>query len=207
MIRCFKPFWSLYLLYFTFSCKLLKILIKTYRKYFIKPTINLFALLLIISFFSCKPEKKESDNEVHAMWTSFLSNLDAQDKVAFKNASGEAIRCYDCLENTPSERQKMNILRGKDSLWYKKMYETLIYIPIDSFTANDYDILFNPQFVNILQENETKIIRDETNDITYAHILVTTTLPTLNFEGAQHSFSFVKGNDGQWKLNEINTIP
>lgn len=166
-----------------------------------------FFLLLTITAVSCQQEKKASGDDVSVMWASFLSDLTTEDKEAFKDASAETIRCYDCLENTPSEVQHMNLLRENDSLWYSKIYDDLIYIPIDSFIANDYDILFNPNFINILKENETIISSEETNGVTYAHILVTTTLPTAFFEGAQHIFSFVKNEDDVWKLNEIGTIP
>jgi len=166
-----------------------------------------FFLLLTITSVSCQQGKKASGDDVSVMWASFLSDLSAEDKEAFKKASGETIRCYDCLENTPSEVQYMNLLRENDSLWHSKIYEDLIYIPIDSFIDNDYDILFNPTFTNILQENETIFSSEETNGITYAHILVTTTLPTAFFDGAQHIFSFVKNEDDVWKLNEIDTIP
>lgn len=172
-----------------------------------KISLSLFLLLLTITSVSCRQEKKTSSDDVTVMWTSFLSKLAAEDKEAFKNTSGETIRCYDCLENTPSEAQQMNFLRENDSLWYDKIYDDLIYIPIDSFIANEYDILFNPKFINILQENETVISSEETNGIIYTHILVTTTLPTAFFEGGQHMFSFEKTTDGDWKFYEISTIP
>ncbi|SIQ89574.1 hypothetical protein [Maribacter ulvicola] len=172
-----------------------------------KLTLNVFVILLTITSFSCKQEKQLPNNEVSKMWSQFLRDLEINDKVAFKKASGETIRCYDCLENTPSEMKKMSLLRENDALYYNKIYDNLIYIPIDSFIANDYDILFNPQFINILQENETIIVREVTEGKTYAHILVTTTLPTAFFEGGQHNFSFIKIKDGQWRLNEISTIP
>jgi len=172
-----------------------------------KISLSLFLLLLTITSVSCRQEKNASGDDVTVMWTSFLSNLAAEDKEAFKNISGETIRCYDCLENTPSEAQQMNFLRENDSLWYDKIYDDLIYIPIDSFIANDYDILFNPKFINILQENETVISSEETNGIKYTHILVTTTPPTAFFEGGQHMFSFEKTTDGDWKFYEISTIP
>jgi hypothetical protein len=164
-------------------------------------------LLLTITSFSCKQEKKALGDEVTVMWTSFLSDLEAEDKEAFKNTSAATIRCYDCLENTPSEVQKMNLLRDTDSLWYHKIYDDLINIPIDQFIENDFDILFNPQFVKILRDNDISFLEDKENEVTTVHILVTTTPPTAEFEGAQHSFSFTKTIDGVWKLNEISTIP
>uniref|UniRef100_UPI0025BDAA57 hypothetical protein n=1 Tax=Maribacter sp. TaxID=1897614 RepID=UPI0025BDAA57 len=82
-----------------------------------------------------------------------------------------------------------------------------IYIPIDSFIANDYDILFNQKFIHILRENETVISNEDKNGVDFAHILVTTTLPTAFFEGRQHIFSFRKHEEGVWKLNEISTVP
>lgn len=72
-----------------------------------KQCLILFALLLVIFSSSCQQEKKESGDDVTNIWTSFLSDLEAEDKEAFKNSSAETIRCYDCLENTPSEVQQM----------------------------------------------------------------------------------------------------
>lgn len=163
--------------------------------------------LLVVTFMSCQQKKKASGDDVTVMWTSFLSDLEAKDKVAFKHSSDKTIRCYDCLENTPSEVQQMNLLRENDSLWYDKIYEDFIYIPIDSFIANDYDILFNQKFIHILRENETVISNEDKNGAVFAHILVTTTLPTAFFEGGQHIFSFKKNKNDEWKLNEIGTIP
>ena len=157
-----------------------------------KHCLILFALLPVIFSSSCKQEKKASGDDVTVMWTSFLSDLKAEDKEAFKNSSAETVRCYDCLENTPSEAHQISILRELDSLWYVKIYEDLIYIPIDSFIANDYDILFNPQFISILQQNETIYLSEQKEGVTYAHILVTTRPPTAFFEGGQHSFFICK---------------
>ena len=163
--------------------------------------------LLVVTFMSCQQKKKASGDDVTVMWTSFLSDLEAKDKVAFKHSSDKTIRCYDCLGNTSSEVQQMNLLRENDSLWYDKIYEDFIYIPIDSFIANDYDILFNQKFIHILRENETVISNEDKNGVAFAHILVTTTLPTAFFEGGQHIFSFKKNKNDEWKLNEIGTIP
>lgn len=163
--------------------------------------------LLVVTFMSCQQEKKASSDDVTVMWTSFLSDLEAKDKVAFKQSSDKTIHCYDCLENTRSEVQQMNLLRENDSLWYDKIYEDFIYIPIDSFIANDYDILFNQKFIHMLRENETVISNEDKNGVVFAHILVTTTLPTAFFEGGQHIFSFKKNKNDEWKLNEIGTIP
>ncbi|WP_291963624.1 hypothetical protein [Maribacter sp.] len=171
----------------------------------IKPL--LCVLLLVVTFMSCQQKKKASGDDVTVMWTSFLSDLEAKDKVAFKHSSEKTIRCYDCLENTPSEVQQMNLLRENDALWYDKIYEDFIYIPIDSFIANDYDILFSQKFIHILRENETIILNEDKNGVAFAHILVTTTLPTAFFEGGQHIFSFRKHEEGVWKLNEISTVP
>ncbi|MEP3372060.1 MAG: hypothetical protein ABJO28_08200 [Maribacter dokdonensis] len=172
-----------------------------------KLTHILIALLLTITSVSCQQKKKASGDDVAVMWTSFLSDLEAKDKVAFKHSSDKTIRCYDCLENTPSEVQQMNLLRENDALWYDKIYDDFIYIPIDSFIAKDYDILFNQKFIHMLRENETVISNEAKNGVAFAHILVTTTLPTEFFEGGQHIFSFKKNKNDEWKLNEIGTIP
>ena len=162
--------------------------------------------LLIVFCFSCKHEKKQVAEELPSQWITFLNHLETNDKVAFKKASGKTIYCYDCLENTPAEMEKMNLMRDTDSLWYDKIYENLVYIPIDSFILNDYDIFFNPKFVQLLKENETLFRYNEESGIERLHIYVTTTPPTAFFEGGQHSFSFTKMND-EWKFTETSTIP
>ncbi|MEP2281043.1 hypothetical protein [Maribacter sp.] len=172
-----------------------------------KLTLNLFVFLLLIFSISCKQKKQLPNNEDSKMWSQFLNILENNDTLAFKKASYKTIRCYDCLENTPFESEQMNILREQDSLWYDKIYDDLINIPIDSFVANDYNIQFKPEFIKVLQKNETIVMKDEGNNSIFAHILVTTTPPTLDFEGGQHSFTFFKDKDGKWKLNEISTIP
>lgn len=171
-----------------------------------KHCLSLFALLLLIVSLSCKQDRKLTSVAVFTMWSHFLNTLETNDKMAFKKASAESIRCYDCLENTPSEAQQINILRETDSLWYDKIYDDLIYIPIDRFIDNDFDILFNPQFAQILRDNDISFFEDNKNDVIKVHILVTTTPPSENFEGGQHSFSFTKMND-KWKFTEIGTIP
>ncbi|SNR53074.1 hypothetical protein SAMN04488009_2169 [Maribacter sedimenticola] len=177
-----------------------------FKTYFKKPLLRILVLLLFISSWSCQQDKKDSNDELSTMWSSFLSDLAARDKVAFKNASGNVIRCYDCLENTPTEREYISRLRDTDSLWYETIYQDLIYISVDSFIAKDYDIMFNKPFINLLRTNETIQLMDTIDDTITADILVTTTPPTLNFEGAQHSFTFIKTNAG-WKFKEVATIP
>lgn len=170
-----------------------------------KLRLSLYTVLVVLCF-SCKQENKQVAEELPSEWTAFLNNLETKNKVAFKKASGETIYCYDCLENTPAEMEKMNLMRDTDSLWYDKIYKDLVYIPIDSFIQNDYDIFFNPKFVQLLKENETLIRYNKESGIDRLHIYVTTTPPTAFYEGGQHSFSFSKMND-EWKLTEINTIP
>ena len=132
--------------------------------------------------------------------------IESNQRKGFKKISSESIRCCLCLENTYTEQREIEILRENDSLWYDKIYEALIYIPIDSFVKKDFDLIFNPEFVKILKENKTIFYKRVIEGIEYYEILVTTTEPTLDHEGRQHSFQFIKVN-GEWKFNGIGTIP
>jgi len=168
-------------------------------------------LTITLTFFSCNRIKKNTKNEfrkseISETWNDFLNILESNREKDFIELSSEKIRCYLCLENTDFERKEMEILRESDSLWYDKIYDDLIYIPIDSFVKKDFDLIFNPEFVKILKENETIFHKRIIDGIEYYEVLVTTTKPTSSHEGGQHNFQFKK-NNGKWKFNEIGTIP
>ncbi|WP_062056300.1 hypothetical protein [Aquimarina longa] len=174
-----------------------------------KRFISIFTILLIT--LSCsqqkkKSEKKHSENEISQTWDDFLKIISSNDKIKFKEISNTSIRCYLCLENTSSEQEELEILRKTDSLWYDKIYDDKIYIPIDSFIANEFDLIFNSEFVAILKTKTTKFHKREIDGIEYYEILVTTTDPTITHEGGQHSFQFKKVSK-KWKFNDIGTIP
>ena len=168
-------------------------------------------LNIILISFSCNRIKKDAknglrNNEISQTWNNFLNIIESNNGKHFKELSSKKIRCYLCLENTNTEQKEMEILRENDSLWYHKIYDDLIYIPIDSFVKKDFHLIFNPEFVKILKENETIFHKKIIEGIEYYEILVTTTEPTLGHEGRQHNFQFKKIN-GEWKFNEIGTIP
>ncbi len=176
-----------------------------------KNRMYIIILTIILTFFSCNRIKKDTKNEfrkseISQTWNDFLNILESSREKDFKELSSEKIRCYLCLENTNTEQKEMEILRENDSLWYDKIYDDLIYIPIDSFVKKDFDLIFNLEFVKILKENETIFHKRIIDGIEYYEILVTTTKPTIGHEGGQHNFQFKKIN-GKWKFNEIGTIP
>ncbi|PKV51655.1 hypothetical protein ATE84_3745 [Aquimarina sp. MAR_2010_214] len=176
-----------------------------------KKRTHIIFLAIFLTFLSCAKNKKDEKNEfpkneISKTWNNFLNALDSNRKKDFKELSGKKIRCYLCLENTLAEQKEIEVLKNNDSLWYDKIYDELIYIPIDSFLKKDFDLIFNPEFVNALKEKKTIFHKRIIDGIEYYEVLVTTTEPTLDHEGGQHNFQFKKIN-GKWKLNGIETIP
>lgn len=139
-------------------------------------------------------QKEISKKEITQTWNSFLNSLSTNNKKAFIELSNNQIRCYDCLENTLIEEKELENMRESDSLGYDKIYDSLIYVPINDFVKNDFDLIFNPEFVKILKEKKTTFHKNTIDNVEYYEVLVTTTEPTLDHEGGQHSFQFKKVN-------------
>lgn len=166
----------------------------------------LFIFLALIVFSSCKKDKEWS--EIESTWSGFLDVVEQKDKNGFRNFSGDTIRCYLCLENTEHEQKVLEFLRENDSAWYDKLYDEKIFIPINKFLEEDFDLIFTDEFVDILKKSETIYSQREidTADVYVYEVLVTTTEPTLTHEGGQHTFQFRKINE-TYKLTEISTVP
>lgn len=164
----------------------------------------LFIFLTLIAFSSCKKDKKQS--EIENTWSGFLDVVEQKDKNGFRNFSGDTIRCYLCLENTEHEQKVLEFLRENDSAWYDKLYDEKIFIPVNKFIEEDFDLFFNKEFVDILKKGETIYFQREIDTSDIYEVLVTTTEPTLTHEGGQHTFQFRKINGG-YKLVEISTVP
>ncbi|WP_103865586.1 hypothetical protein [Aquimarina sp. I32.4] len=168
----------------------------------------LFLSLLISSFIPSKDASQHVDEteDITQVWKKFLNIIARQDKSGFKTLSNQSIRCYLCLENTIIEQEELDKKRETDPEWYTTLYTKDIYISIDDFIKNDYDLIFNTVFVQILKERKTIFYKREIEEVAHYEVLVTTTEPTLYHEGGQHSFQFKKIK-GEWKFNEIGTIP
>ncbi|WP_165748515.1 hypothetical protein [Cellulophaga sp. Z1A5H] len=168
----------------------------------------LIAPCILLLYISGKERSSYTpqDVEIKKTWNSFLKAVEKKERRTFKGLSKTKIRCYPCLENTTEEQAYIAQLQETDTLWYDTIYEDLIYVPIDRFIAQDFDLFFNPDFVKLLKERETIFYKQDLDGVFYWEILVTTTEPTLFHEGGQHHFRFEKCDDG-WKLNEIGTIP
>lgn len=168
--------------------------------------MNIRYVFLLMFFIGCKDVKQSPVNNNFTAWNNFLKIVSTQNKESFKDISSSKIRCYLCLENTIEEQKELVTLRNKDSLWYEKLYSDLIFIPIDSFLKNDFDLLFNKKFVETLKNEKTTFSIIEREGVEYCEVLVTTTQPTPFFEGGQHGFQFKKV-DTIWMLTAIYTIP
>ena len=166
--------------------------------------------LITICISSCK--KEEKSDEIQLRWQGFLDVLKQKNVTEFKEYASDTIRCYMCIENTEHERKVIEYLRDNDSTWYDKIYDEKIYLPINKFIEEDFDLIFTEDFVELLKNSETIFSKREFDEYGVAtsnggyEILVTTTKPTLGHEGGQHDFSFKKIN-GKYILSEISTIP
>lgn len=166
---------------------------------------------MTICFFSCK--KEEKPDEIQLKWEEFLNVVEQKNIPEFKKLVNDMIRCYMCLENTEHERNVLKYLRDNDSTWYNKIYDEKIYLPINKFIEEDFDLIFTEDFVELLKNSETIFSKREFDEDGLAadnddyEILVTTSKPNiLGEEGGQHDFSFKK-NNGIYVLFEISTIP
>lgn len=164
----------------------------------------LFIFLTLIVFSSCKKDTKKS--EIENTWSGFLDVVEQKDKNGFRNFSDDTIRCYLCLKNTEHEQKVLEFLRENDSAWYDKLYDEKIFIPVNKFIEEDFDLFFNEEFVDILKKGETIYSQREIDTADVYEVLVTTTEPTLTHEGGQHTFQFRKINNN-YKLTEISAVP
>lgn len=171
----------------------------------------IYVLFISVIIFSCTELKKKGQNytskeEIVETWEDFLDILEKKDKDKFKIISSKNIHCYICLENTSDEQIQLETKRNNDPDWYNKIYSDEIYIPIDRFLTEDFDLIFNAKFVLIISSNETSFHKREMDGIDYYEVLVVTTEASLEHDGGQHNFQFIKEN-GKWLFNEIGTIP
>ncbi len=168
-------------------------------------------LLIVTILYSCSKSKKEDqsllvEKTIEKTWVEFLTIVQEKDKTAFKEISSDRIRCYLCLENTLAEQKELESKRESDPNWYDQLYDKDIYIPIDRFVKEDFDLIFSSEFVSILKEKKTIFYKREDRKTEVYEVLVTTTEPSAEHEGGQHNFQFIKKKGG-WKLSEIGTIP
>ena len=182
----------------------------------------IFSILIMCIIYACKKKEQNKDTQsqktessssslspdsvITKQWRAFLDVAISGDSLEIKDFLNQTIRCYLCLENTPSEQKKLSLLRETDATWYEKIYNEKIYIPLDTFLAKDFNLIFNNDFLKILKESTTDFHKVENDSTYYYEVLVTTTAPTIAHEGGQHSFQFKKV-EGNWKLSEIGTIP
>lgn len=165
-------------------------------------------MFLFVVSIVCAQQKTEnvSLKEMKQVWATFLSTLKTKDTLQFKQLSASKIRCYSCLENTPEEEKELTTFRDTEEDWYSALYTTKIYIPVDIFIAEDYNLIFTHNFIVLLVKSETIYVNHAIEAVNYIEVLVTTTKPTKFHEGGQHTFRFVKQNK-IWVLDELSTIP
>ncbi len=162
-----------------------------------------FAFLFIVSSISFgSTSNKEA-------WTLFLKHLESGDLNSFHDMSMSHIHCYECLSNTDIEYSQQSEFRATNDNWYSLTYENMIFIAIDDFIANDYQLFFTPSFITTLQNAETHFLERETDKELFLEVLVTTTEPSTVppiHEGGQTVFQFKKMEKGYYFYG-ITSIP
>lgn len=157
---------------------------------------------------SSKPVKQEGGNGVQVeetkVWQTFISAVNKGNKDKFREISASTIKCFDCLENTESEGVALTQMKMDDENWYERIYSEQIFVPIDKFMVQDYDLIFTPAFVKILENKPPSYFLTNNNE--NLEVVVTTVEPSAEFEGMQHVFHFRK-EEGAWKFAELSTIP
>ena len=132
----------------------------------------IFLLIILMPLSSCKKERitlqfGSPDVEISKTWAAFLNAIESGDKSKFEALSDKTIRCYDCLDNTQAEQDRLNTMRDTDSLWYDKIYEDMVNVPINLFLEQDFDLIFNPEFIKALKEKETTYFKRELDGLEY----------------------------------------
>ncbi len=171
-----------------------------------KPNLMLLTIVMYLTLHFCTHKEKRiynhNDKEIVEVWNNFLKTIEQKNKNEFRKLSSDEIDCYVCPDNTPQEYEEFNKLRAENDDWHE-IYNSKTHISIDTFLQQDFDVIFNNNFVTTLKTKKTIFSKADTN---VYQILVTTTEPTLEHEGGQHNFKFKKEN-GIYKFCEIGTIP
>jgi len=172
----------------------------------IKKNLILLNLAMYFILHSCaykgKQTNRDTDKEITEVWENFLKAIELKNKNEFRKLSSDKIDCYVCPDNTPQENEELEKLREGNNNWLE-IYNSKIHLSIGTFLQQDFNLIFNNDFVTILKTKKTIFSKAGTN---VYQVLVTTTEPTNEHEGGQHNFKFKKEN-GIYKFCEIGTIP
>jgi len=173
-----------------------------------KNIVYVVLLFFVITLCNAQQQHEFANDtkEISETWRQLLSAIESNDRAKFKALSGTTIKCYDCLENTVEEKTATTQMRATDSTWYERIYDDIIYVPIDDFITDDFDLIFTAEFVKILKEKEPKIGSYDIDGISKFEVLITTVEPSEEFEVMQHAFEFKKF-DNEFKFVQISTIP
>lgn len=162
--------------------------------------------LLTMSTVITAQNNDPSEKEMKTIWNQFLEVIASKDLKTFKQLSDNKIHCINCLGNTEIENEKINTLMKTDTSWYDKMYNELVYIPVDHFIENDFDIIFTPSFIKKLKEKKTIFFERTIDDILYFEVFVSTFYSKELRIGRQDYFRFKKVKN-KWVFNGMGTIP
>ncbi|MDH5181482.1 MAG: hypothetical protein OEY07_17610 [Gammaproteobacteria bacterium] len=151
-------------------------------------------------------EKASDEQQIKRMrqyWPIFLAAVESGDCRKIKQRLAPKVECQLCLDNTEAEANELERFRETNKNWYELLYAEKQYIPGDTFCQQDVPLLFSKEMLVLLRNNPTSFnIRDDEGRYEYI-VAVTTTLPSLKFEGGQHMFGF----SADLKLISVFTVP
>ncbi|HYG38471.1 MAG TPA: hypothetical protein VD908_07635 [Cytophagales bacterium] len=183
----------------------------------------LFSIFCLIVLKACDTNNS-SNAEVKKFWKRYVKVVKSKDFEELKAISLPKIDCRSCLDNSAKEDSAVTNFKIKNpDSWYDQLYGELVYIPIDKFIEQDFDILFDQDLLSKIK-NSSKVIfisRElekkegqqylteyiEGDKIPILHeALVTTVDPSTQYEGEQVVIQFLETNLGL-RFYGYTTIP
>lgn len=174
--------------------------------------MKLYSLFIIISvsiatfFKASKPKEILPENaNINMFWNNFITAVHQGEAQKFVS---DSVRCYDCFQNTNTEKQVFKNLKKTNKYWQFKVYKDLVYVKRDTFLQNDIPVFFNTELSASLSADDIIAVKREHNTDTVYEILLNTTQSSKITESTcvQYGFIFTKTAE-DYKLSEMYIIP
>ena len=147
--------------------------------------------------------------ELAAFWKIFRTAMVAGDVSAIKALSCQKIRCLSCVDNTESEEKEMERFMTTEPDWYEKLYTDKIFIPVETFCAQDLPILLTRKLVERMRNAEPAYHAMILDGQRVYEAMIPTAEPgeiTPGDEGGLCAFQFIETDQGL-KFWGLDTIP
>jgi hypothetical protein len=147
--------------------------------------------------------------ELAAFWNIFRDATAAGDVPAVKALSCQKIRCLSCVDNTEREEKEMERFMSTEPDWYEKLYTDKIFIPVETFCAQDLPILLTRKLADRMRNAEPAYHVMIFNGQRVYEAMIPTAEPgeiTPGDEGGLCAFQFIETEQGL-KFWGLDTIP